>query len=164
MEYRLGKMEDIDEICDMISLAIKTMENQGIHQWDDLYPTRDDFLLDIRDKTLYVATELDKIVAIYVISREYDPEYLNGTWNYPGETACIIHRLCVSPNVQNRGVGKEILAHIEKQLAGMGFTSIRLDVFSQNPYALKLYENNGYEKRGHADWRKGRFWLMEKKI
>lgn len=79
MEYRLGKKEDIDEICNLISSAIKTMENQGIHQWDDLYPTRDDFSADIQDKTLYVAMEHDRIVAVYVISRECDPEYLNGT-------------------------------------------------------------------------------------
>jgi len=57
-----------------------------------------------------------------------------------------------------------VLLHIEEQIKNMGYLSIRLDVFSENPYALKLYEKNGYEKRGHADWRKGRFFLMEKTL
>lgn len=42
--------------------------------------------------------------------------------------------------------------------------SIRLDVFTKNPYAQKLYRKNGYQVRGFADWRKGRFDLMEKKL
>lgn len=46
----------------------------------------------------------------------------------------------------------------------MEYESVRLDVFSKNPYAIRLYENNSYEKRGNVCWRKGEFYLMEKKI
>lgn len=38
----------------------------------------------------------------------------------------------------------------------------RLDAFTENPFALKLYDNLGYSRVGYADWRKGRFYLMEK--
>ena len=38
------------------------------------------------------------------------------------------------------------------------------DVFTENPYAQKLYRKSGYQVRGYADWRKGRFDLMEKKL
>ena len=43
-------------------------------------------------------------------------------------------------------------------------SSVESDVFTENPYAIKLYEKAGYVKRGYADWRKGRFALMEKKL
>lgn len=164
MDYRLGKTEDIDEICILIAAAIQTMESNGIHQWDSIYPTRDDFLTDIRNGNLYTAIENNQIVAIYVISEEYDAAYLNAAWKCDGDTACILHRFCVSPAVQNRGLGKEILLHMEEQLRDKGFESVRLDVFTENPYALRLYENNGYKRRGYADWRKGRFLLMEKSL
>lgn len=164
MEFRQGTIDDLDNICSLIAAAIETMEAQGIHQWDELYPTREDFADDIRNGTLYTVTGNGRLIAIYVISTEYDPEYLTGEWECNGETACIIHRLCVSPEVQNRGVGKAVLNHIEKQLQDLGFESVRLDVFSENPYAISLYEKSGYVKRGHADWRKGRFWLMEHRI
>lgn len=59
---------------------------------------------------------------------------------------------------------KEVLAHIETQVHEMGYESMRLDVFSENPYAQKLYRKSGYQVRGYADWRKGRFDLMEKKM
>ena len=39
-----------------------------------------------------------------------------------------------------------------------------LSFFRENPYAQRLYHHNGYEIRGYADWRKGRFDLMEKEL
>ena len=140
------------------------MEEKGIHQWDAIYPTKEDFANDIINDTLYTVTEGAQLIAIYTVNTEYNPEYLNAKWTYNGEMTCIIHRLCVSPEVQNRGIGKIVLNHIENQLQNMGFESVRLDVFSENPYAIRLYEKCGYVKRGYSDWRKGRFWLMEKKL
>ena len=46
----------------------------------------------------------------------------------------------------------------------MVYKSIRLDVFIENSYAQKKKKKSGYIVRGYADWRKGRFELMEKKI
>lgn len=164
MKYRTAEMNDIDNICSLVSEAIKHMENQGINQWDALYPTREDFMDDISKKSLYIVVDSNKLVAMYVVSQECDDEYNKCTWNNPKDTACVIHRLCVSPNFQNRGVGKKVLNHIEMQLRKLLYVSVRLDVYTKNPYALKLYKNNGYEERGYADWRKGRFILMEKKL
>lgn len=164
MQYRLGTKEDLDEIGFLIRKAIEHMEQQGIYQWDEFYPTQEDFLYDIDNNTLYVACEDDKIIAIYVISQECADDYYEWKWENPDDSAYIIHRFCVSPDYQNRGIGSKVLSHIEEQIKSMGYLSIRLDVFSENPYALKLYEKNGYEKRGHADWRKGRFFLMEKTL
>jgi len=164
MKYRLGKREDIDEICCIVRKAIEHMEEQGIHQWDEVYPAREDFLNDIDNDSLYVAVEDDKIIAFYVINQECDEEYHLCKWENPDESACIIHRLCVLPDYQNKGIGSGLLSHIEEQARSIGYKSIRLDVFSENPYALRLYEKKGYVKRGYADWRKGRFFLMEKKL
>jgi len=41
---------------------------------------------------------------------------------------------------------------------------IRLDSYSKNSYAVKLYDKLGYTVVGHACWRKGRFDLREKKL
>ena len=69
MQYRLAAESDLDEICNLVKKAIDRMEQQGIYQWDDLYPTRKDFLEDINKNTLYVAVEDGRIAAIYVINR-----------------------------------------------------------------------------------------------
>lgn len=164
MEYRIGKLSDLDEICSVIREVIEEMEKNGIHQWDEIYPARCDFEEDIKKENLYLAWDSDNIVSIYVISRECDEEYKYADWKYPEETSYVLHRFCVSPRYQNKGAGKEILLHIEEQLKEMGCESIRLDVFTLNPFAQKLYQKCGYTKTGYEDWRMGRFDLMEKKI
>lgn len=164
IKYRLGKLEDIEAITVLIQEAIKEMEKHNIYQWDELYPTAEDFEADIRKGNLYVAEENEEIIALYVISGESDEAYNNAEWKYPRETSLVLHRFCVSPGFQNKGIGKKVLMKIESQIKNMGYGSIRLDVFTKNPYAQKLYRNNGYKVRGFAEWRKGRFDLMEKKL
>ncbi len=164
MQYRPGRKEDLDEIVRLVGKAIEHMERQGIYQWDKYYPAKEHFIDDIDKDSIYVAVEDDKIIAVYVINQECDEEYHEWEWKNPQESACIIHRFCVSPDHQNRGIGSEVLSHIEEQAKSLGYSSIRLDVFSNNPSALRLYDKNGYEKRGYADFRKGRFYLMEKTL
>ncbi len=164
IEYRLGTKQDLDAICSLIQQAIDEMERHGIYQWDDIYPARKDFEEDIEKKTLYLASVEEKLAALYVISGECDEQYRNGQWKYDERSAFVLHRLCVSPFFQNQKIGKTVLQHIEEQVKDMGYNSIRLDTFTENPFAQKLYLHSGYESRGYADWRKGRFDLMEKKL
>ena len=162
MVYRLAEESDIDVICKLIKDAICSMEERGIFQWDDIYPAKEDFLSDIQKQQLYVGVLDDGIVVVYTVNEECEKEYQNGRWKYPDCKYRIIHRLCVDPAYQNRGIAKGTLSHIENELHKQNVRAIRLDVFSENPFALSLYRNAGYEKVGHADWRKGRFYLMEK--
>lgn len=162
LEYRLGQIDDIKDITNLISDAIEEMELHKIFQWDEIYPTEEDFIEDIRKGNLFVVKEDGKLVAIYVISDESDEAYKSANWKYEDETSYILHRFCVSRDFLNMGYGKKILLNIENQIRDMGYKSIRLDVFTNNPYAQKLYRHSGYEVRGFADWRKGRFDLMEK--
>ena len=164
IEYRLGTKQDLDAICSLIQQAIDEMERHGIYQWDDIYPARKDFEEDIEKKTLYLAYVEGNLAALYVISGECDEQYRNGQWKYEERSAFVLHRFCVSPFFQNQGIGRAVLKHIEEQVKAMGYNSIRLDTFTENPFAQKLYLHNGYESRGYADWRKGRFDLMEKKL
>ena len=78
------------------------------------------------------------LAAIYVISTECDDAYENGSWEY--DNACIIHRLCVSPDYQNKGIGKKLLNKIEDQLADEGFWMMNmLEAFLHNPHRYTDY-------------------------
>lgn len=164
MVYRLAEETDIDKICSLIENAIIEMESKQIFQWDSIYPTQADLLDDIQKQQLFMGLSNNDISVIYAINKDSDEEYKNGAWKYPNSEYRILHRLCVNPEYQNKGIAKLTLLHIEKELRVMGVETIRLDVFSNNPFALSLYQNNGYEKVGSADWRKGKFYLMEKHL
>ncbi len=162
IKYRVADQEDLKEICDMFGAAVDRMIQNQIFQWDEVYPTEQDFRRDIERGELYVGVIEGRIAVVYVVNQECDEQYINGAWQHANEPYYVIHRLCVNPAFQNRGVARRAMLHIEEQLAGRGIHAIRLDSFSRNPYALRLYENLGYARVGTADWRKGRFYLMEK--
>lgn len=159
--YRLAQESDLDAICALIQAAVRAMEARGIFQWDSCYPTRADFLADIQKRQLSVGTA-GGIVVVYAVNGECDAEYRNGTWTCPDGGFRVIHRLCVHPAYWHRGIAKSTLARIEQELQAAAVGSVRLDVFSGNPAARSLYLHAGYKVVGFADWRMGRFCLMEK--
>ena len=42
IEFTKAKRSDIDEIVDMFRYTIEEMNENGIPQWDEIYPCRDD--------------------------------------------------------------------------------------------------------------------------
>ena len=54
MKYRLAERKDIDFICNIVTSAITEMKNNNIFQWDEPYPSKEDFLVDIDKKNLFV--------------------------------------------------------------------------------------------------------------
>lgn len=162
IEYRLARFDDVNEIMILIKNSIIAMERNNIFQWDELYPTSEDFAEDMNNDSLYVGLYEGKIAVVFALNQQSDEEYKSGKWLYPNREYYILHRLCVNCFFQNKGVGKQTMQFIEKKLKAQNIQAVRLDVFSQNPYALSLYSHMGYCKVGHADWRKGRFYLMEK--
>lgn len=162
IEYRMAELKDLKEIWKLVQNAVNTMIQQNILQWDEIYPNEEVLRQDIEKKQLYVGIYDKQVAVLYVINQEYEEEYKNGNWKYEDKSFCVIHRLCVNPIFQNRGIGRTTMQYIEKEVSSMGFQAIRLDAFTGNPFALKLYDNLGYSRVGYADWRKGRFYLMEK--
>ena len=164
MEFRLAENNDIDRVFNIYSKAIEEMEKHNINQWDNLYPDKEILQEDIDKKELYICELEGEIACAYVLNSEYDEDYEKGKWHYKDASFNVIHRLCVNPKFQNKGIAGKAIKYIEEVLKNKGIESIRLDVYSLNPFALRLYEKAGYKKTGNAHWRKGEFYLMEKKI
>ena len=162
IEYRLAGLEDLEEICSLVQGAIASLIEQNILQWDELYPTQEDFREDIRKSQLYVGMIDGQIAVIYTLNQECDDEYMKGKWRFEDRPYYVIHRLCVNRFFQNQGIGRYTMKHIEKEVQAMGITAIRLDAFTENPYSLKMYGNLGYTRVGYVNWRKGKFYLLEK--
>ena len=73
----------------------------------------DGIAVDILKKELYIGILDKEIASVYVLNDECDEQYKNGNWKYPDASYKIVHRLCVDPRFQNRGVGRETVKHIE---------------------------------------------------
>ncbi len=162
--FRKATREDLAEIMRLFAAATRRMDELGIPQWDERYPTQDDLSGDLARDELYVGLLDGAIACSFTLSPRCDPEYADGNWQYPKLRFSVIHRLCVHPDFQNRGVAKQAICFLEDTLLADGIQAIRLDAFSRNPYALRLYERLGYHKTGEVIFRKGLFYLYEKKL
>ena len=162
MILQLAELEDLDTVNSMLQDVINNMIGNNIFQWDEIYPNRNILNDDIIKKQLYKIMLNNEIISIFVLNNEYENEYLNGKWEYNGNNFMVLHRLFINIKYQDKGFGTKIMLYIENYLKNKDITSIRLDTFSKNAIALKLYNKLGYKKVGEVNWKKGLFYLFEK--
>ena len=162
-EYiRQAVISDLPDVLTLFSHATQSMIENGIFQWDDVYPDGQILKDDITGGKMYLYIIDHKLAAAFTINRISDPEYIDGRWKYPEHSASIIHRLCVRPDCQNGGIGTKAVIAAERILKDNGIISVRLDAFPQNPAALRMYQKLGYTNVGTIHLRKGAFYLYEK--
>ena len=153
---------DKDEVMQLLNAAKENMKVNGIDQWDEIYPAISDVAKDIKEGTLTLVKQGGKLVAVYTLNKHQDAAYKFGDFKDNSDNFIVLHRLCVNPKYEGMGIAARTLKHIDEEALKEGFSSIRLDVFTKNPRAEKLYENAGYSYAGDAYFRKGKFLLMEK--
>lgn len=164
LAFRKAAQPDLASVWALYRAAIAHMDAAGIHQWDELYPAESVIRGDLGRGELYVGAIEGTIASAFALSPEHDPEYEAGRWECPDLRYCVIHRLCVHPDFQNRGVATQTMRYIEETLRAQGYEAVRLDAFSQNPAALRLYEGFNYQRVGEVTFRKGLFFLFEKRL
>lgn len=160
--YRKAMRSDLETIQEFVDKAKVVMESQNIPQWDQIYPTEYDFGGDVDKNELYIGEIEGKPAVCFTLNQWQDDDYLKVEWKNSGSDFMVIHRLCVNPDFQGKGLGIKTCRYIEGLVRVNECRSIKLDAFTQNPICLSMYEKLGFETRGYADWRKGKFKLMEK--
>ena len=140
------------------------MRDAGIDQWDDRYPTESTLRQDIADATMYVAHRDADLAGVIVLNEHQDPEYADVPWTIDEPRVAVVHRLMVSPRCQGLGLARTLMTFIEAHAAALGYAAIRLDAFTHNPRALRLYPGLGYHDAGSVTLRKGVFRCFEKRL
>ena len=162
LEFRRAGTDDLDALVALYGAAAQDMWEKGIDQWDEYYPDREILAEDVESGDMTLGLLDGRLACAWVVNREYEPEYERGAWEHTEGDFCVLHRLCVNPQLQGRGLARQAMARMEKNARDQGFDSVRLDVFSQNLHAQRLYERLGYRRTGEVRFRKGIFYLMEK--
>ncbi len=158
-----AKADDLQNVIGIFAEAIDDMCRRGIFQWDEIYPSKETLQSDIKQNDLYVVCDDERIVGAVVLNDCQDEEYAKANWIY-SEPAGVVHRLCIDPVCQHKGYGRQVMVLAHAMLMEKGYKSVRLDAFSQNPHALRLYESLGYRRAGEMNIRKGLFYLFEKRL
>ncbi len=99
MEIRLAKLEEIDKIKEIYSLAKSFMDDCGnAGQWVNNYPQKELLQEDVKNEQLYVCVDESKIVAVFCFFVGNEPTYdkiYEGEW-LNDEPYGVIHRIAVA--------------------------------------------------------------------
>ncbi|CAZ95598.1 GNAT family N-acetyltransferase [Zobellia galactanivorans] len=145
---RPAKRSEIGKILNLTQACAAAMMANGIYQWNEHYPSRQAFECDVDRKELYVLEEDNQIIGTMVISTFMDEEYKPVRWLTPTDKNCYIHRVAVHPDFQGKGYAQQLMGFAENYAREKGFSSLRLDTFSQNKRNQRFYEARGFQRLG----------------
>ncbi|WP_040208720.1 GNAT family N-acetyltransferase [Neobacillus jeddahensis] len=124
------------------------LKKKGIHQWDCFYPNRFVINSDIKLGHLFGILIDNQVIGVIVLDTNENKQFQSLKWMDERGRPLMIHRLGIHPLYQGRGYGKKLLGFAGEYAISNGFSSMRLDVFSGNKGALKMYEHAGFQERG----------------
>ena len=145
-----AELGDAPSVMEILTLCIRDMRINGVDQWDETYPNLQIIEDDARSRSLFVAREDDMCVGSVCLNDVQPAEYRSVPWRHTGGRALIVHRLCVLPERQRRGVGRRLMEFAGDYAREHGFACIRLEVYVGAQRALALYERLGYQRAGQV--------------
>lgn len=143
------------------------LHEQGIDQWQNLYPNLESLHLDMRIQSSFVLVDHhDQVFATMALLFEDDPYYefiMEGAWSFPSPYG-VVHRLCVNSKTRHQGYASLLLDYAVNECKIRQVMSCRIDTHPRNlvmqslirkhhfVYSGKVYVANhalrfGYERR-----------------
>ena len=152
MVIRLAETADVPPVIAILSRCMRDLRQRGCDQWDDTYPSVEVLHEDVRARTLFVALEEERIVAAVCLNEVQPDPYRSVAWHFADEHPLVVHRLCVDPDRQGRGLGRRMMEFAEQFARVRGFRSIRLEVYPTAVAAVALYSRLGYLRAGQVSF------------
>ncbi len=144
---RVATKNDIDAIeRGYIELLNYEKEMGGYSNWVmGVYPTRATAEKAFNEDTLYVLEENGEICASVILNQNQPEDYVKINWKFQvnNNEVLVVHTLCVPPSKSGKGYGKAMVKFAMEKAKNMGFRVIRLDTFTNNEPAKKLYTGLG---------------------
>jgi ribosomal protein S18 acetylase RimI-like enzyme len=156
-------VEYLDRVIELYRSASAKMKEMGIDQWDEIYPNSSTITNDIESGTMFGYFIDDTLCAVQVLNDTQSEEYSQVEWKFKDTHPLVLHRLCVAPDYQNRGIAKKMVLFAEEYAHVNGFRTIRFDSFVDNPVSTGIYRKMGFIESGIVKFRKGDFHCFEKK-
>ncbi len=145
---RKAKPSEIDKIITITRACAVKMTAEGILQWNDAYPNKEAFEIDVKRDELYILVAEETIIGCITISTKKDDEYNAIDWITADGLNHYIHRLAVHPDFQHQGMATRLMDFAEAFARKQNALSVRLDTFSKNDRNKRFYEARGYQKLG----------------
>lgn len=105
----------------------------------------------------YICMDGQKIIGAFVLNTDPQGNYRKGHWSrdLPDGAYMVLHALAISPELQGRGLGAEVVRFCTEKAKADSYKAIRLDIVPGNLPAKKLYEKTGFRYVVDADLERG---------
>ena len=150
-QYRLGRLEDINEVMEVIEDGRQLLKEEGNGQWQFGYPAKSDLMADIKNNNLYCVIDDNKIVGVCAITG-YEESYMHfyeGKWKSDYDYL-VLHRIAVKSSYRGKGYGKALFDVFEQVAREKGIHSLRIDTHKNNSLLLHIMKSKGFEYCGKA--------------
>lgn len=141
--------EHVPKILELISACVQALRKQELDQWDEIYPAQEIVRNDVSAGSVYVLERNGFCVAAITLNHEQDPAYKTIHWQ-GREPVLVIHRLCVHPAHQGKGIASRLMDFAEQYAKQNAYASIRLDAYTRNSVSVSLYRRRGYQESGQV--------------
>lgn len=141
---RIARQDDVKQIMEIVKETVVDLNKEGNIQWSDEYPKEENFLNDIKEKSLYIYEQDCKVAGFICINTSEDQVYQGLSWS-KDSTAIVIHRFAVRRDQQKRGVGSKLIEFAEKFAKNKQINYLRVDTNSKNSRMNQLFKKMGFQ-------------------
>lgn len=132
--------------------------------WDDHYPGEKEIAFDLSRDALFVMKDEDgEIVASISIDEDEAVKKLT-CWRDDLQPGGELARLAVHPNLQNKGIAREMLKYGMRELKKRGYQSVHFLVNKENKKALRSYAVFQFPVVGECEMFGQPFFCYESKL
>jgi ribosomal protein S18 acetylase RimI-like enzyme len=152
MKLELATQNDYDAIIAFYDdVTERTPEMATYARWSKgKHPTVEGIRAYIDEGSMYLYRESGAIVGAMAVTMYQGEDYHAIEWSQQiaDDKVAVIHILAVSPDVQAKGIGSEMIREAIRMAESKDMQAIRLDALASNIPAHRLYERLGFEYRG----------------
>lgn len=164
INIEIGEESNIDELEKLYDDLNDYLAN-GINYpgWrKGVYPIRENAVIGIKNKNLYVAKHNGTIAGAIILNHEPEKAYHTAKWKMDCDYSevFVIHTFAVHPKFMKAGVGKALMNFAEELSGRLKIKAIRLDVYEGNTPAITLYEKCGFTYIATVDLGLGEYGLQ----
>jgi len=159
MKVRFCDEKDIVKVGEFYDkVVLHLCQTTNYPKWKyKVYPSE----ASVREKIVLnqqlVCMDEDNILGAFVLNDDPQGMYENADWTIEllqGEYM-VCHTLATSPDIQGKGIGKQMVEFCIQYAKDKNYKGLRLDVVPDNTPAKRLYEKCGFQYVGDVDLERG---------
>ncbi|RZI49319.1 GNAT family N-acetyltransferase [Lactococcus kimchii] len=148
---RKAEPKDLAEIMRIIQQARAFLAAAGSDQWQAAYPATADIERDFAKAQAYVLVVDGKIGGYCALVVGEEPAYTRireGAWTNENLDYVTVHRIALSDEFRGQSLTKQLFSNLFSLMYAAGYRDFRVDTHPVNKVMQRVFEREGFVKRG----------------